>query len=310
MGAAERNLSRSTSSPATLSPRPKVSRWANVLIVIGALSLFDVTGLDRWGTPLVMLVVGVALLTRPYAWGRTLALVLMSVVLTGMLGWYFTHPAASGAPSTETVSQPLTAARAEIQLSTTVGRLDVGPGSSGNLIDGTLHLGRNDRLDRAFSTRGDTQVVRLSARQVRPGVFNFGSLDPDNAQWLIRLSPKVPLILKIATGVGESTLDLGGLKVTDLSLAVGVGNTALQLPAAGAVTASIQGGVGRVDVRIPRGVQAQVRAHSGLGAVRVLGDFQRSGDTYTSSSSAGASNRVDLQIEGGVGSITVEQAGR
>ena len=142
MSSAERGSTQATSPPTTSSPHPKVSRWAYVLIAIGALSLFDLIGLDHWVSPLVMIVVGVALLTRPYAWGGTLALVLIGAFLLGTLGWYFTHPAGSGAAGTQRINQPLTAARAEILLSTAVGRLDIGEGSSGNLIDGTLDLGR------------------------------------------------------------------------------------------------------------------------------------------------------------------------
>lgn len=310
MGAADSKSSQTTNPPATLNPQPKVSRWAYVLIVIGVLSLFDLVGLNNWGTPLVMIVVVVALLTRHYPWGRTLALVLSAVVLIGAGGWYFTHPAGSGAPSTQTISQPLTAARAEVQLSTTVGRLDVGEGSSGKLIEGTLDLGRNDRLDREITTRGDTQVVRLAARLTGPNVVLPWKNGVVNSRWNIGLTPKVPLVLKVETGVGESVLDLERLKVTDLSLKVGVGSATIHLPAAGMVTASIQGGVGQVGVTLPRGMQARVRVTSGLGAVRVLGDFQRDGDTYTSNGYAEGSHRIELQIEGGIGQITVEQAGR
>ena len=310
MSSAERDTTQTTSPLTVSSPHPKVSRWAYVLIVLGALSLFDQLGFYTWGAPLLMVVIGVALLTRHHPWGRTLALALSGLVLIGAGGWYFLHPAFSGGPSTETISQPLTAARAEIQLSTTVGRLDIGPTTSGNLIDGTLDLGREDRLNRAFSTRGDTQVVSLAASSTGPGVVLPWNNRVVNSRWTIGLTPKVPLVLKVETGVGESVLDLGGLKVTDLSFKVGVGRATIHLPAAGLVTASVQGGVGQVEVTLPRGMQARVRASSGLGAVRVLGDFQREGDTYISSGYAGASNRVDLQIVGGVGSVTVQQAGR
>lgn len=230
-------------------------------------------------------------------------------VLVVLGAWSVIAPASAQAPSTQRISQSLTAARAEIQLVTTVVRLDIGEGSSGNLIDGTLDLGRDDRLDRTFSTRGDTQVVRLAARQVRR-IFNFNTLNHDPARWQVQLSPKVPLILKIETGVGESFLNLEGLKVTNLSLKVGVGMATVHLPATGTVAASITGGVGQITVRIPRGVQARIQAQSGLGAVNVLGDFKHEGNVYTSSGHAGASNRVDLQIKGGVGQITVEQAAR
>ena len=310
MNTAERAPTQMTNPPATLKPQPKVSRWAYVLIIIGALSLFDQLGFYTWGAPLLMIVVGVALLTRHYPWGRTLALALSGMVLIGAGGWYFTHPGGSGAAGTQSISQPLTAARAEIQLSTTVGRLDIGPTTSGKLIDGTLNLGRGDRLDRAYSTRGDTQVVSLAARRTGPGVVLPWNNGVVNSRWNIGLTPNVPLTLRIETGVGESTLDLETLKVTDLSLKVGVGMATIHLPAAGRVTASINGGVGQLMVTLPRGMNARIKVDTGLGAVKVLGDFQRDGDTYTSSGYAGASNLVDLKIEGGVGSITVEQAGR
>jgi hypothetical protein len=290
-----------------VATRPPVSRWAYVLIVIGALSLFDVLGLDRWGTPLIMLVVGVALLTRHQPWGRTLALLLTSAVLVVIGGWYFVRPAGALAPGPQNITLPVTAARAEIQLVTTVGRLNIGPTSSDRLIDAALDLDRNDRLDRTVTTRGGTQVVRLAARQIWRGPFNFGALHAGTVHWLVRLSPTVPLTLRIETGVGPSTLDLGSLRVADLSLAVGVGPSTVHLPATGVVAARIQGGVGSVRVTIPGGMQARVRATGGLGTVKVLGDFQRDGDVYTSSGYVGASNRVDLNIDGGVGAITVEQ---
>jgi hypothetical protein len=310
MNVAESKMSQTASSPASLKPQPRVSRWVYVLIGIGVLALFDLVGLESWGTPLVMIGIGIVLLTRSYPWGRTLALVLMSVLLMVIGGWYFIRPALPTGPSTETISQPLTAARAEIQLSTTVGRLDVGPTSSGKLIEGTLDLGRGDRLNRAFSTRGDTQVVSLAARRTGPDIVLPWNKGLVNSHWNIGLTPTVPLALKVSTGVGESTLNLEGLKVTDLSLNVGVGRATIHLPASGIVKASINGGVGQLGITVPRGMGARIVVSSGIGPVRVLGDFQHDGDVHTSSGYAGASNRTDLQIEGGIGQITVEQAGR
>jgi hypothetical protein len=112
-------------------------------------------------------------------------------------------------PSTQTISQPLTAARAEIRLSTTLGRLDIG------------------------------------------------------------LTPEVPLVLTVETGVGKSTLNLEDLRVTDLSLNVGVGQATVQLPATGMVKARIGGGVGQVAVTFPRRMGARVEVGSGTGRITV-----------------------------------------
>ncbi|AZI44225.1 hypothetical protein EHF33_15110 [Deinococcus psychrotolerans] len=216
MSAAERPSPQTTNPPVTPKPQPKVSRWAYVLIVIGALSLFDLIGLDNWGTPLVMIVIGVALITRPYSWGRPLTLGLVTATLLAAGGWYVLRPAVTGTSTTETLSQPLTAARAEIELSPSVGQLDVGPGSGSTLIEGSLGLTRNERLERRTVERGDTQVVQLTARQIRPNNSLFGNLGQDDAHWLVTLSPDVPLVLKVNMGAGASTLDLANLKVTEL----------------------------------------------------------------------------------------------
>lgn len=109
MNEAASTSSQTANPPVTLNPRPRASPRAYVLIVIGVLSLFDLVGLNNWETPLFMIVVGFALLTRHYLWGRTLAPVLSAVGMIGAGGWYFTHPAGTGAPSSQIISQRLTA---------------------------------------------------------------------------------------------------------------------------------------------------------------------------------------------------------
>ena len=221
-----------------------------------------------------------------------------------------TSQSGAATPTTETVRVPITTARAEIQLVTSVGRLKLRPSSGGQLLDGTLDLGQNERLERTLGTRGDTRVVRLAARSRNIINFNLGTLNQGDVRWLIKLSPKVPLTLKVETGVGDSTFDLSGLKVTNLSLKGGVDKTTVILPATGIVTANIEGDIGEISVRLPSGMQARIQAKSDSGSVRLPGNFQRTGDTSTSKRYASSSNRVDLHITNSVGHITVEQAGR
>lgn len=294
-------------APEADRPHPKVSRWAYVLIVIGVLSVFDLVGLDNWGTPLVMIVVGVALVTRPYSWGRPLTTGLVIAALLAVGGWYTVQPAVTGTSTTETLNVPLTAVRAEIELSPSVGRLEVGLGSGGALIEGRLELNRNERLERRTLTRGDTQVVQLSTRQSGPSISLFGHLGQDSARWLVTLSPAVPLVLEVNAGVGESALDLTGLNVTDLRFGGGVGRATVRLPATGIVSAVIESGVGELKVTVPSGMKARVQVDPGLGAVKVVGDFLRDGDTSISRGYAQSPNRVDLRIQGGVGEVYVEQ---
>ena len=191
-----------------------------------------------------------------------------------------------------------------------MGRLEIGANTSGKLIDGTLELSGRDRLQREVGMRGAAQFVRLEA--VTNGSFiNLRSLNGrTHLGWKLGLSPKVSLVLRIKTGVGDSNLDLTDLKVTELKLESGVGGTTLTLPSSGVVSARVESGVGKTTVYIPSGMQARVRASSGIGAVRVNGEFTRDGDVYTSSGFETSSNRVELEVQGGVGQVKVEQSGR
>lgn len=69
-------------------------------------------------------------------------------------------------------------------------------------------------------------------------------------------------------------------------------------------------GVVELNVTIPSGMKARMRVSSGLGAVKVVGDFLCDGETSTSPGYAQSQSRVDLRIEGGAGAINVEQLER
>jgi Domain of unknown function (DUF5668)/Cell wall-active antibiotics response 4TMS YvqF len=316
MNATDRNLIQHDLPPTNEAPKPNTrhSWWAYLLIGLGVLTLLDRFGIPTWGIwnvtgmwwPLVLIVVGVVLLTRQYIWGRplTVGLVIASMLL--VVFWNRSQPAFRMGQTTENISQAIIATRAEIQIGTTIGRLEIGANTSGKLIDGTLELGNRNRLEREFTTRGSAQFVRLEAGMNGPSIGLPYFMDSQNSDWKLGLSPNIPLVLRIKTGVGKSEIDLSKLRVTDFTLEGGVGSMMITLPATGRVMARIESGVGSTKIRIPNGMKARIRASSGIGEVRVSGSYERNGDVYTSSSFETASNRLELEIKGGIGQITVE----
>ncbi len=124
----------------------------------------------------------------------------------------------------------------------------------------------------------------------------------------VKLSPQTPSELRVRGGAGDLTVDLSSLQVTYFELDAGVGGSRITLPqAAGTVSARVNVGVGSLDVTVPEGVAAQVRIDRGITGVSVdAGRFPKVSDnTYRSASYDSAANRVDLDITGGVGGITV-----
>ncbi len=158
--------------------------------------------------------------------------------------------------------------------------------------------------------------------------------------WRIRLSPTVPMALNIHGGAGEAELDLHQLQVSEFRYESGVGRTDINLPAQapdGHLNAHINGGVGEVRLNVPAGVDThldvnggvgqiiidtppnaalRIRANSGLGSVNVparlirtqgsASDFEigKSG-TWTSPDFEQAATHIDIEYDGGVGSLTL-----
>jgi hypothetical protein len=61
-----------------------------------------------------------------------------------------------------------------------------------------------------------------------------------------------------------------------------------------------------VTVRVPSGVAARIRIRGGLAGIKVdQNRFPRMGDTYQSADYDTAPNKVDVDIETGVGSVEI-----
>lgn len=184
------------------------------------------------------------------------------------------------------------------------GELKVQGGAPADLLyTGAFAGGVDKQLDRP----GDRITVTLSARTPVwfgwPGpVFGGRGLD-----WDVRLNDSVPLTVSVELGASSTRLDLEGLRVTELSIQTGASSTVVVLPArAGHTRASMSAGAASVDITVPAGVAARIRGMVGVGSLEVdQRRFPRREAYYKSPDFETAENRVDLQVEGGVGAVQV-----
>lgn len=160
-----------------------------------------------------------------------------------------------------------------------------------------------------YESRWDGAAVRLKMRMAEgafPMVFPWGSWN--RLRWDFRLSGAVPLSIKVKGGAGTLDLNLRDLRVTELKMDGSLGTATLVMPArAGHTRAEIEGGVGILSIRIPEGVAARIQTSPGLGTITVNQErFPASGkQIYQSPNYDTAENRVDVRVEGGVGTVTV-----
>lgn len=275
-------------------------------------------GWEVWETllrlwPLLLIAIGLDLLIgRRSALGSALVL----VVLLGALGvavWWSGSWGQGGIPvAGETVTQTLDGAtRADVAIGMGVGTLRVrGLDDSNTLINATVQRVPGAQLFRNFTVNGDTAVFQLRSQNSWFWMFPSTTQRSDQITWDLQLNQTVPMHLTVDTGAGTARLDLTQLHITDLDVNIGVGMTTLTMPAQGRVQAQVHGGVGETTIIIPAGVAARISATAGLGSVQVPSSYQRQDKVYLSPGYDSAADRMDLQVHGGVGSITILQSGR
>jgi hypothetical protein len=289
---------------------PAVMIGLGIVLLLNSLGLL---GWDVWDTilplwPLLLIAGGVELML-----GRrsALASLLVVVILLGALAWAVQSSGAwlsGGTPMPgETISQPLGAAtRADIEIRMGAGTLRLGAlEDSGKLIAGTIGRWRGEQLIHDYTVSGDTATFKL--RSQTRAWFPFQRGQDNQALWDLRLNPDVPTHLQIDAGAGVTTLDLARLRLTRLTVNTGVGQTTIMLPRQGRLEARINGGIGQTTITIPAGIAARIEANTGIGQVHVNGNFERQDRYYTSPGYATADQRIDINVDGGIGGITIQQ---
>lgn len=306
-------------STITDTPRPELPRQPRrglvgplILVGLGAVLLLNNFGLLGWGVwetllqlwPLLLIAFGLELML-----GRRSALagLLIPLALLGALAfalWWSGGWAGAGVGlETTTVRQPLPdAARAEITLAVGVGELRLtAMQEPEGLIAGSVRARPGSLADPTISLRDGVAVYTLRQRS---GVSTAPWGRRGTERWDLRLSREIPLRLALDTGAGTTSADLSGLRISDLQVNSGVGTITITLPD-GDLRATINGGVGTTTVNIPAGAAARLTIRRGLGDVRTPAGYRRQGDVYESPGYADAARRIDLTINGGVGSIAV-----
>ena len=124
--------------------------------------------------------------------------------------------------------------------------------------------------------------------------------------WELALNENVPMTMSLEMGVGEASLDLGGLDLSDLTVDHGVGE--LRIDLTGHVDddlfASIDGGVGKIELSVPYSVGVRIDADTGIGGLSTRGFSRRKG-VLTNDAYGTSDVTLDIDIDSGIGGISV-----
>jgi hypothetical protein len=257
--------------------------WGAIIILLGVLLLinnFTEIDIGKFFWPSLLILLGLWVL-----WG------------------VFTAPRTF---ETEEATIPLEgAAKARIRMRHGAGRLRVSGGArTDELLSGSFGGG----LEQQVKLVGDTLDVEMKVR-VSAAHFAFPWMwgPRSTLDWTVSLNEEIPLSLDLEGGASDTRLDLSDLRVTDLRLQTGASSSEITLPAsAGYTKATISSGAASVRVRVPDGVAARVKTSGGMADIRVdKSRFPRTGDVYQSEDYETAENKVDIDIDTDVGSVSV-----
>ena len=258
--------------------------WGLILVIAGGLFLADNFGYIHFDFgllwPVLLILLGVFTLL-----GRS------------------TH---NGDSHSEKIAIPLDGAKKGfVRIEHGAGRIKiVGKTGPSEFLSGTLRHADVD-TDRI----GDELRVHLrssiSASVIWMFPWNWGG---SRREWAFSLNPDVPLSFDIDTGASENVLDLRDLKVQSLELETGASSNTIVLPEnAGFTRVDISSGAASHEITVPKNVAADIRIDSGLSGITIDEKrFPRSGSHYISPDFAAATNKVEINVETGVSSVTIK----
>ncbi len=255
--------------------------WAIVLIGLGTLFLLINLGIlpgNSWNYifPALLILGGVGLL----------------------IGWRGSRDDSPPVSASEPVSD---ASRAEITFKHGAGRLTVnGDGNASDIFTGTFAGGVAKKNSRV----GDTAIIELRTPGMDGGDFPF----PRRLDWEVSLNPTLPLSLNYEGGAAENRVDLSGVNVKNLRVSTGASSTDIILPVPqGTLNVAVNSGAASVKLRLPPNVPASIRGKMDLGSLNIDETRfpLRGANLHQSPDFLEAVNRIEMSVEGGVGSVEI-----
>jgi hypothetical protein len=149
---------------------------------------------------------------------------------------------------------------------------------------------------------GDRLEVKVEAG---PSFVPF--IGPSQGIWRFQLTQEIPVTLIVEAGASSVSIDLKDVPASHVELKTGASSSNVTVPARGVSLLDIDAGAASVSVRVPEATAARIRVEQGVTSINVdTNRFPRlDSGFYQSSGYDTATDRADINIEAGLGSVTV-----
>ncbi|HUX87919.1 MAG TPA: DUF5668 domain-containing protein [Chloroflexota bacterium] len=291
-----------------------------LLIIVGIVFLLNNLGVLPWSIwmalaelwPVILILFGLELLLgqdKPVLAAAIGAVVLVAVVVVATVMTLTGASRVTPAFQQQSATVPLgQATSGNVSLTFPAGTVNLGalPAGSRDLVQVHATLPPGMILTSQVSNGGSAASANVTVHGSTHQFWPFGGHDQQSMGMNVLLAPDVPLTLNSEIGAGQSSFDLNGLQVDQLTLRTGAGQTTIDFPTSGQTRAEIQAGVGQLILVIPPSVGVTIHSQGGLVNVQVPSDrFQAIDNGYRSLNDSTAQSHLDLTLKLGVGQVDV-----
>ena len=257
--------------------------------------------------PLLLVALGIdVLIGKRSIWFSLAGAGILLVILFGAVvvdRWSFT--CGNRSPGLD-ISQPLNGAeRAAYDLQIGAGSLTLDALTSENiLIEGSVPTSEDFKVDQSYTVVSGEGIYDLKT----PGEFAFApGIYGNDLIWILKLNDAIPGNLDLELGAGDATVTLTSLLLESISISLGAGQSSIYLPKQGGFSADIGLAVGAMTIYVPEGLAVRINSDTGLTAVTAPEGYLKQGDAYVSPDYSSNSNRAELRISNGLGTVKIAE---
>lgn len=252
--------------------------------------------------PVFIILIGASMLFK----GRMVGTIVGVIFALAIVGFFIAGSNGNWSPAAHTqtiaVDREATATAGEVTVNLGAAKIDVRGGAAG-FASGSYETTTDDlRVDRRLD--GTNQRLTLDQRSDRAWFF----MHRRKSDLELRLSNELPVSLTIDSGAADLNLDLSGVQATAVDINAGASSVEMtmdDLVAKSRVT--FDSGAASFTIRLPRGAGIRATLDGGAMSKQLPSELKKISDTvYETDGYGDAEHQIDLSIDAGASSVTVE----
>ena len=234
---------------------------------------------------------------------RKIVIILVSVGILAMVSlWLYDWLRKDGVNDEVSVKKD-TAESLDVDIEFGIGKL-VMEGGATDWVEGDVDAD-TEKLYPSVAYKNKRDVGYVKIQQKKKRFMAFGPFGKKRNNWNLQLTNEIPVELDIETGVSESELKLGGIRLSHLSIDAGVGSTTLDLTGdwQESFDAEVDLGVGGAEIYLPQDTGVKLTVSKGIGSLDTKGFISKGKDVYVNEAYDQSDIKIDMKVDVGVGGV-------